>query len=309
MHLRFGYGVRLVLAMVVVQVPVTPVPPKPIGSVMAGITNAEGLRLSIVEEDSDPALRVLLPSQSSSKAEMVVLFPEHVTAKKRGAVEAEHLYLFRPGEQNPGPTWRKKGSSYEYERDFPGNIHMLARAMFEDDGVLFHYEFENRSDVDYAMITAVTDPRMTGVFHDLRLERTYVHRKDGFRLLAADTPGRLTMPMKEWLPVRYLDSYTWPIPAQRVERRADGITYYNASQPVDEPMIATVSSDQKWIAASFTKMTGNVWSNPELTCQHVDPERPLPPRAKVGWDVKFLVFEGTLDQALEKVKGQRPSLQ
>jgi hypothetical protein len=309
MHMRFGYGVRLVLAMVVAQVPVTPVPPKPNGSVVAGITNAEGLRLSIVEEDFDPALRVLLPWQSSSKAEMVVLFPEHVTAKKKGAAEAEHLYLFRPGQQNPRPTWRQKESSYEYERDFSGDIHMLARATLEDDGVLFHYEFENRSDVDYAMITAVTDPRMTGVFHDARLERTYVHRKDGFGLLAADTPERLTMAMKEWLPVRYLDSYTWPIPAQRVERRADGITYYNASQPVDEPMIATVSNDQKWVAASFTKMTGNVWSNPELTCQHVDPERPLPPRAKAGWDVKLLVFEGTLDQALEKVKAQRPSLQ
>jgi hypothetical protein len=305
MQLRFGYGVRLVLAMVVVQVPVTP---KPVRSALAGITNAEGLRLSIVEEDSDPALRVLLLSQSSSKAEMVVLFPEHVTAKKKGAAEAEHLYLFRPGGQNPGPALRQKGSSYEYERDFPGNIHMLARATLEDDGVLFHYEFENRSDVGYAMITAVTDPRMTGVFHDLRLERTYVHRKDGFGLLAADTPGRLAMPMNEWLPARYLDSYTWPIPAKRVERRADGITYYNASQPVDEPMVATVSSDHRWIAASFTKMTGNVWSNPELTCQHVDPERPLPPRGKAGWDVKFLVFEGTLDQALEKVKAQRSLL-
>ena len=186
---------------------------------------------------------------------------------------------------------------------------MQARAMLQDDGVLFHYEFENRSDVDYSMITAVTDPRMAGVFHDVRLERTYVHRKEGFALLAGETPARLTMPLNQWLPARYLDSYTWPIPEQRVEHRADSITYYNASQLVDLPVIATVSSDGKWIAASFTNTTGNVWSNPELTCQHVDPERPLPARGKAEWDVKILIFSGTLDQVLDKVTSQRSSLQ
>jgi hypothetical protein len=234
-----------------------------------------------------------------------VLFPEHVTAKKQGATEAQHLYLFRAGRQGERPVWKKAGSSVEYERDFFGGVHMLARATLQDDGVDFHYEFENRSDVDYAMITAVTDPRMTGVFHDVRLERTYVHRKNGFDLLAAETPERLTMPLSQWLPLRYLDSYTWPVPSKLVERRDDGITYYNASQPVDLPLIATVSSDHTWVAASFTNMTGNVWSNPELTCQHVDPERPLPPHAKVEWDVKMLIFRGSLDQVLEKVRSQR----
>ena len=185
---------------------------------------------------------------------------------------------------------------------------MLARATLQDDGVLFHYEFENHSNADYAIITAVTDPRMTGVFHDVRLERTYVHRKDGFVLLAAETPDRLAMPLSQWLPSRYLASYTWPVPAQRVERRADGITYYNASQAVDLPLVATVSSDHKWVAASFTNMTGNVWSNPELTCQHVDPERPLPAHAKVEWDVKILIVKESLDHVLKKVESQRALL-
>ena len=88
----------------------------------------------------------------------------------------------------------------------------------------------------------------------------------------------------------------------------DGITYYNKSRPVDEPMIATVSSDREWVVASVSKTTGNVWSNPELTCQHVDPERPLPARAKVEWDVKILIFQGSLDQVLKKVESQRPLL-
>jgi hypothetical protein len=272
------------------------------------LVNSEGLRLSVSETDSEPALMIALPGQSSKPPEIRVLFPEHVTAKKKGDTGAEHLYLFRPGMQGEKPQWKRSRDSFEYERDFSGGIHMLARATLQDDGVLFHYEFENHSNVEYTMITAVTDPRMTGVFHDARLERTYVHRKDGFTLLAAETPDRLTMPLSQWLPSRYLASYTWPVPMRRVERRADGITYYNASQAIDEPLLATVSSDQKWVAASFTNMTGNVWSNPELTCQHVDPERSLPPRVKVEWDVKILIFQGSLDQVLKRVRSQRDLL-
>jgi len=47
------------------------------------------------------------------------------------------------------------------ERIFQGEIHFLARATLEEDGVRFHYEFTNRSDKRYDMIYAVTDPRMT----------------------------------------------------------------------------------------------------------------------------------------------------
>jgi hypothetical protein len=272
-------------------------------------TNSEGLRLSISEADTQPALTISLPGDPSDRRAIKVLFPEHVTAKKKGNTDAEHLYLFRPGLQGEKPQWKWSRDSVEYERDFPAGIHMLARATLHDDGVLFHYEFQNHSSVDYTMITAVTDPRMTGVFHDVRLERTYVHRKDGFALLAAETPERLAMPLSQWLPSRYLDSYTWPVPAQRVERRADGITYYNASQAVDEPLVATVSSDHKWVAASFTNTTGNVWSNPELTCQHVDPEKPLSPGGRAVVEVKILIFQGMLDEVLQKLRSQRPSLQ
>jgi len=302
MNLRPLYWVRLICVAVIVQLPIALVAQEPMS-----LANSEGLRLSISETDTQPALTIALPAESNRPA-IKILFPEHVTAKKNGNADAEHLYLFRPGLQGEKPRWKRSPDSFEYQREFSPGIHMLARATLQDDGVLFHYEFENRSDVDYTMITAITDPRMTGVFHDVRLERTYVHRKDGFALLAAETPDRLAMPLSEWLPSRYLASYTWPVPAQRVERRADGITYYNASQPVDVPLIATLSSDHKWVAASFTNMTGNVWSNPELTCQHVDPERPLPARAKAEWDVKILIFPGTLAQVLIKVGSQRPLL-
>jgi hypothetical protein len=80
------------------------------------------------------------------------------------------------------------------------------------------------------------------------------------------------MPLDEWLPARYLASFTWPVPAQRVERRGDGIAYYNKSRAVDVPFIATLSTDSEWVIASFARELGNVWSNPELTCRHVDPQ-------------------------------------
>ena len=306
MNLQLLYCARLVCVTAIVPFPITLVAQEPMS-----LANREGLRLSISETDTQPAVTVALPGDLSNRA-IKVLFPEHVTAKEKGNTDAEHLYLFRPGLQGEKPQWKRSEDSFEYERDFSSGIHMLARATLQEDGVLFHYEFQNHSNVDYTMITAVTDPRMTGIFHDVRLERTYVHRKDGFALLAAETPDRLTMPLSQWLPSRYLASYTWPVPAQRVERRADGITYYNALQAVDQPLVATVSSDHKWVAASFTSTTGNVWSNPELTCQHVDPERPLPARAKVEWDVKILIFQGSsdqvLDQVLKKVRSQRPLL-
>ena len=100
------------------------------------------------------------------------------------------------------------------------------------------------------------------------------------------------MPLDQWLPARYLASFTWPVPSKLAERRDDGITYYNKSRRVDQPFIATVSADRKWVVASFTRTTGNVWSNPELTCQHVDPQTALGPGQHVAFAVKILVFKG-----------------
>jgi hypothetical protein len=278
------------------------------GQMPPPIQNADGLRLLVAPENTQPTLRIVLPDRPDTDSAIEVIFPEHVTANKQGSSESEHLYLFRPGSQGEPPVWRQVGQSLQYEREFKDGIHMLARATLEDDGVLFHYEFLNRSNVAYDMIYAVTDPRLTSIFHDVRLERTYIHHKDGFDLLASETPSRLTMPLSEWLPSRYLASFTWPIPTQRVEHREDGITYYNKSRTVDEPMIATLSTDRKWIVASFTRTTGNVWSNPELTCQHVDSQTSLVPRQHVVLEVKILIFRGTLDQALQKVISQRSTL-
>jgi hypothetical protein len=271
------------------------------------VQNARGTRLVVADENSYPTLHILLPGYPNDKS-LEVIFPEHVTVRRVGETEGKHLFLFQPGRHGDRPVWRRVGRSLQYEMDFAVGLDMLATATLEDDGVSFRYEFVNRSNVAYEMIYAPTDPRLTSVFDDSRLERTYVHHKDGFDLLASETPSRLTMPLDRWLPARYMASYTWPIPPKRVEKREDGITYYNKSRVVDEPLIATVSNDGKWVVASFTRTTGNVWSNPELTCQHVDPQISLGVGASGIMETKILVFEGSLADVLKKVDSQRESL-
>jgi hypothetical protein len=262
----------------------------------------------VAPENNQPTIRILLPGSPETDRTITVLFPEHVTGRRHGAAEPQQLYLFRPGREGQRPIWRQVGNTLRYERDFSeAGIHMLARAALENDGVRFGYEFANRSKMDYDMIYAVTDPRLTGIFHDVRLERTYVHHKEGFDLLASETPSRLTMLLDQWLPSRYLVSFTWPVPTQRVEHRED-VTYYNKSRVVDEPMIATLSTDRQWIIASFSRTSGNVWSNPELTCQHVDPERSLAAGQTAALEVKLLTLRGSPDDVLAKVREQRSSL-
>ena len=174
-------------------------------------------------EHTSPVLRVVLPGNTTSDRSIEILFPEHVTVVKQGQRSGQQLYLFSPGRSGDRPLWRRSGASLEYERDLRDGVHLLARATLESDGVRFRYELTNDSRVEYDMIYVVTDPRLTSIFHDVRLERTYVHHADGFDLLASETPRRLTIPLDQWLPARYLASFTWPIPAQRIERRDDGI--------------------------------------------------------------------------------------
>jgi hypothetical protein len=272
------------------------------------IQNAAGLRLLVSTEDTSPVLRLILPGRPTSDRSIEILFPEHVTTVTQGQPSGQQRYMFRPGTRGDRTRWRRSSASVEYARDLGEGVHLLARATLDVDGVRFHYEIVNESRVAYDLIYVATDPRLTSIFHDLRLERTYVHHADGFDLLASETPRRLTIPLDQWLPARYLVSFTWPIPAQLIERRDDGITYYNKSRPIDVPFIATVSSDKAWVIASFARTAGNVWSNPELTCQHVDPQMSLAPGARATLELKMLVIRGSLDDALEGAIRQRESL-
>lgn len=271
------------------------------------VRNSIGMQLRVAEQNTQPTLRIVLPGHPTSDRAIEIIFPEHLTVRPRGSTDANQLYFFRPGKYGERPQWRQSDRSLEYERTFPGAAHMLARATLEEDGVRFHFRLRNLSEKTYDLILAPIDPRLTSVFHDVRLERTYVHHADGFDLLASETPGRLTMPLNQWLPARYLASFTWPVPSQRVEYR-DGIPHYNKSRAVDAPFIATIAQDSSWVIASFTRNTGNVWSNPELTCQHVDPQAALSPGEEAILETKLLVVRGSLDDVFKMAMQQRDSL-
>jgi len=279
-------------------------PPTPSGSVR----NSVGMQLRVAEENTQPTLRIVLPGHPDSDRAIEVIFPEHVTIRPRGSTDASQIYLFQPGLYGEPPLWRQSERALEYEKNLPGAVHMLARATLEEDGVRFHFRLKNQSDKTYDLIWAPIDPRLTSAFHDVRLERTYVHHADGFDLLASETPARLKMPINEWLPARYLASFTWPIPSQHVELR-DGIPHYNKSRAVDAPFIATLSQDGLWVVASFTRNTGNVWSNPELTCQHVDPQAALSPGEEAILETKILLVRGSLDDVFKMAMQQRDSLE
>ena len=267
---------------------------------------ATGIHVEVSQQDALPALKILFPGQLASDAGIRVLFPEHVTAREHGKSDPVHLYIFRPGPQNTHPSWRRTGqSTLEYEMDLQAAVHLVARATLEFDGIRFHYDFVNRSATSYDVIEAVTDPRMiTSYFHDLRLERTYVHHADGFDLLASETPARLTMPLAEWLPNRYRVPYTWPIDPKRAEKQEDGLTWYNKSRRVDEPFLATKSTDGKWIMATYSAAPGNLWTNPELTCQHADMQTSLKPNSQSSTELKIFLFPGSLDDLLSKVRSK-----
>jgi hypothetical protein len=275
------------------------------------IKNKAGVRLLVDTDNTQPTLRIVLPGRPLVDRTILVVFPEHVSVRKSGSTDAsavEHIYMWQEGHQGVPPIWRQDGQSIEYEKTFDDGIRMVAKATLEEDGVLFEYQFRNLSNTDFNFVWAPTDPRLTSIFHDVRLERTYVHHKDAWGLLAENTPSRLSMPLHEWLPVRYLASFTAAIPDKLV-RSDEGITYYDSPVRVDEPVVATLSEDRAWVVASFSHETDKVWSNPELTCQHVDETKTLKPGGETLLEVKMLIFRGSLDQVLKKVIAERSRLE
>src|SRR5262249_48596298 len=113
------------------------------------LENASGLKLLVVQDPVAPTVRIVLPGHSESDRAIEVLFPEHVTALKSGSSVVEHLYLSSSAGPGGSANWRRSERSFEYERDLPHDIHLLARATLEDDGVRFHYEFTNRSSTEW----------------------------------------------------------------------------------------------------------------------------------------------------------------
>ena len=77
---------------------------------------------------------------------------------------------------------------------------------------------------------------------------------------------------------------------------------------VDEPFLATQSTDKQWIFATFSRDPGNLWTNPELTCQHADPSIELKAGTTRGYEVKTFLIKGTLEDVLRKVRDERAKI-
>lgn len=261
-----------------------------------------GLKVIVINKDF-PLLKILLPGQSIAERGIEVEFPEHVTGLNEQTRAVEHLYLVtnRNSNKRTLPLWKVTNNMISYETDLNNDIKMLAVAQLDSNGVRYTYKFTNHSNLTYTNLQAVTCVKLFSVFSDTLLERTYVHHSNGFDLLASETPERLTMPLQKWLPCRYLVSYTWPIASKRIEKDADSITRYNKSRKADKPFIATLSHDKKWIAATYTFETGNLWTNPARSCQHADPSVSLKPGEIKTLQLETFIFKGTLNKLLQIV--------
>ncbi|MEI9908325.1 MAG: hypothetical protein WDO71_00835 [Bacteroidota bacterium] len=264
-----------------------------------------GLRLVVINKNF-PLLKILLPGQPASERGIEVEFPEHVTGLKKLANTIEHLYLVTRGNLNnrTTPAWKAEGNTLIYETELNNNVKMVAKARLEPDGISYTYSFANHSAISYEDLQAVTCVKLYSVFSNTLLERTWAHHPDGFDLLAAETHERLTMPLEKWLPCRYLVSYTWPVAPTRIEKGEDSITRYHKSRRADKPFIATFSHDKKWIAATYTRETGNVWTNPERSCQHADPSLTLKPGESKSLQLKTFLVKGTLNELLSLTDNQ-----
>lgn len=265
-----------------------------------------GLRLRVINKEF-PKLQILLPYQTNSERGIEVEFPEHVTVVDKKNMVAEHLYLESRGNQNKmtSPSWKIENNIITYETVLNGSVKMTAKAQLDADGVRYSYFFTNNSSVSFQKLQAVTCVKLYSAFSDTLLERTYVHHKEGFDLLASETPERLTMPLTDWLPCRYLVSYDWPVVNKRKEKDEDSITRYHKSRKADIPVIVTLSHDKQWVAATFTTKTGNLWTNPERSCHHADPSAELNSNGTQSLTLKTYIYKGSLEQVLNYIAKEK----
>jgi hypothetical protein len=282
---------------------------KMFGAELLPVTSRHSGTQLIVSKPEVPQIKILLPKQPQMDRGIEIEFPEHAFGRLRENKEVRRFFLMgspRP-EWQAQPQWKQERNAIAYTMAFKRGVTLSARADMEADGVRLTYVAKNNTDLDFEEFQAPTCVKLYSEFYDLFLERTYVHHSEGFDLLASETPERLTMTKAQWLPCRYLVPFTLPVvPAERrVEQKEDGITWRHKLRKVDAPLIATISHDGRWVAATHTFQTPNVWTNPERTCHHADPGAPLPPRGTVRFSLKVYVFKGALPDVWTKITRAR----
>lgn len=168
-------------------------------------------------------------------------------------------------------------------------------------GLRLRYTWTNDTAVAYEEVQAVTCVKLRHRFADPRLERCLVHHPGGWELLGCELPDRLLLPEREWFPCRYLVPFNWPA-RTLLKESVDGIVHYHKSRSVDVGVIATPTRDGEEMVATFTRRSGNLWTNPERSCHHADPSTPLPAGSAAHVDLTVFIVRGTPADLLDLIR-------
>lgn len=263
-----------------------------------------GIRVHPLAGIAAPTVKVRLPHQNDSDPGVQIELPESVLAQLDGGGAEIELYGNHHTSNEP-PVWRILDDAIEYSMELGEFGKMDVRAAAEPDGLRLSYVLTNRSEEDYAWVLPATCVRLYSSFEDHYLERTYVHHRNGFELLASETPERLEMTLDEWYPCRYRAFHAWGWPnGKKLRIEKGGLVSYTKSRPIDRPFLATRSKDRKWVIATHTKDAGSVWTNPKRTCQHADPTVALKSGQTKILELKVFVLAGGLEDLLERVDAE-----
>jgi hypothetical protein len=272
------------------------------------LRNSAGVTVRPIGDPNRPALGLSLPEAPGANAAVIEL-PEH--AWHRAGRGDAPVWFYKMYTEDAGLTgqvvWSHSGDSLRYSMRTPSGFTLAGTATLQPDGLLLGYELGNPGTTSFAEVQAPTCIKLYRPFTDVFLERTFVHHAADLDLLASETPERLTMNAEEWLPCRYIVrcSSQAVVPAQRVERQADGITRYHKLRLADAPFISTVSSPGGWVAATHALATDSVWTNPARTCHHADSSAALPANSTARLALKFYVMRGGVHEVWRSVAAVR----
>lgn len=272
------------------------------------LRNRAGIAVRPIGDPNRPTLGLSLPETPGANAAVIEL-PEHAWHRaERGGDPVWFYKMYTDDVRLKGQVaWRRDGGSLRYSMRTPSGFTLAGTVTLQPDGLLLGYEFGNPGAKAFVEVQAPTCIKLYRPFTDVFLERTFVHHAEGLNLLASETPERLTMNAEEWLPCRYIArcSSQTVVPAQRVERQADGITRYHKLRLADVPFVATVSSPRGWVAATHALATDSVWTNPARTCHHADSSAALPANSTARLALKFYVMRGGVDEVWRSVAAAR----
>lgn len=259
-----------------------------------------GLRIKQYGDSQRPAIAVFLPSLNAPAA--VIEMPEHAWRRVREDNDQSWFYkMYGTDAALKGKvSWTSTTDMLAFKMETPSGFKLNGSAKLSDNGIAVIYEILSGSERQLAAVQAVTCVKLYRPFTDVFLERTLVHDESGLKLIATETPERLTKNAEEWLPCRYICRVGGGTTAYRVEK-LDGVTRYFRSRPADAPFIATGSDPAGWTACTFSQNADSVFTNPARTCHHADPISLSVSDGRASHGVNVLMVHGSPSDAWNRV--------